>query len=246
MAGSCLDSAPWALISLPGKGCVGHQVRSRSVCLPWPQSQDSDHGTANLNWVSSTSRWWQGCQQSQKSSRSGGHWGPGKPGRNQTLKGTPVQQMPSHRAHLPSWACAVSQGHAGLGPEPSATGHFPGEHKRDRQSRVGTRLGVQGGWLSGEAPGHSCSPHSDCTGTPTHQPNRLAVVRAMEKVGPPQGLTSLHAFFPWQVYKHKGSHWLHHPVGDSGTLTAFPSVPAHTAPWLLPGSSLGCFFWALF
>lgn len=48
-------------------------------------------------------------------------------------------------------------------------------------------------------------------------------------------------FFPWQVYKHKGSHWLHHPVGDSGTLTAFPCLP--TLPL---GFSLGAHWAASF
>lgn len=48
--------------------------------------------------------------------------------------------------------------------------------------KVGTRLWVQGGWLSWEAPGHSCYFCFDCTDT--HEPNCFAVLGGMEKVGP--------------------------------------------------------------
>lgn len=143
------------------------------------------------------------------------------------MEGLSLQQMPNLRPHVLDTCCE---------PGPSARGAFPGEDERDGQSRAGTRLRVQGGYVSWEAPGHT-SPRSDCACSPRQR--CFAVVGGRRKYGPLARcrFTSC-LLFPLQAYEHKGSQWLYHPVGDGKTRPASPRPPT-----LPPGFSQGA-HWA--
>lgn len=107
-----------------------------------------------------------------------------------------------------------------------ATGTFPGEGERHGQSRAGTRLRVQGSYVSRDAPGHT-SPCPDCTCSPT---SRAALPRS----GAVRRLTSC-PLFPRQACEREGPQWLYHPVGDGRRRPASP-LPSRGPPGFSRGA----------
>lgn len=148
---------------------------------------------------------------SRFSSCSGEHWGLAGPGGTRLWWGplcikNAVSWGQKSQPWIPSLGSVMEIGRAGQGPW----------------------LGCRPGWLSWEATSPSCSPCSDRTRTPAHQ-------TTFGSLGRPARLHFIPSF-TWQVPECKGSHWLHHPVGDR-TLPASP-CPLHPPP--CPGFSQGC------